>query len=53
MYGAFNLFNYQLKEIHRLQGRTNFTPNVTFTAGVNMIHYLRRNCLKTRYLEQS
>lgn len=38
MYGAFNLFNYQLKEIHRLQGRTNFTPNVSFTAGVDMIH---------------
>lgn len=37
MYGAFNLFNYQLKEIHRLQERANFTPNVTFTAGVNMI----------------
>ncbi|OBA13385.1 hypothetical protein A9988_01560 [Acinetobacter calcoaceticus] len=37
MYGAFNLFNYQLKEIHRLQGLTNFTPEVSFEQGVDMI----------------
>ena len=37
MYGAFNLFNYQLKEIHRLQGRTNFTSEVSFEHGIDMI----------------
>lgn len=37
MYGAFNLFHYQLKEIHRLQGQTNFTIEVSFTQGIDMI----------------
>lgn len=37
MYGAFNLFNYQLKEIHRLQEQANFMPDEPFTTGVNMI----------------
>lgn len=37
MYGAFSLFNYQLKEINRLQGKATVPHSVSFEDAVEMI----------------
>lgn len=37
MYGAFSLFNYQLKEINRIQGKAAAPHSVSFEDAVEMI----------------